>query len=146
MATKAKKKKSRDSLYEECKVELLRLKREAEDFLKSSRSNLGAEMAGDEGDIAQNLNDQRQAFVKRQMTEKRLVEVKRALERLTEGTYGECEETGEEIEEKRLLLMPWTRFSREGAEIREREDRRYGSRDNSDDDMDVTLNDDDSDT
>jgi DnaK suppressor protein len=41
------------------------------------------------------------------------------------GSYGTCEETGEDIEEKRLLAIPWTRLSLEGAEVREREQKRY---------------------
>ncbi len=39
--------------------------------------------------------------------------------------YGICEETEELIEEDRLLAIPWTRLSIEGAEIRESVNKRY---------------------
>jgi 3-hydroxyacyl-CoA dehydrogenase/enoyl-CoA hydratase/3-hydroxybutyryl-CoA epimerase len=52
-------------------------------------------------------------------------EIDEALARMEGGVYGICEETGDEIEEKRLQAIPWTRLSLEGAEVREREQKRY---------------------
>ena len=40
-----------------------------------------------------------------------LPEIKNALKRIERGDYGLCEITGEEIEPKRLLAVPWTRVS-----------------------------------
>ena len=37
------------------------------------------------------------------------------------GEYGICEQTGEKIELNRLLSLPWTTLSIEGAEIEESE-------------------------
>jgi DnaK suppressor protein len=48
-----------------------------------------------------------------------LIEIEFALARIENGQYGVCEETEEFIEHERLLAIPWTRFSIEGAEIRE---------------------------
>jgi DnaK suppressor protein len=48
-----------------------------------------------------------------------------ALSRIESGTYGICEETEEQIEHERLLAIPWTRLSIEGAEIRESIKKRY---------------------
>jgi DnaK suppressor protein len=48
-----------------------------------------------------------------------LLEIESALMRIEKGTYGICEETQEEIENSRLLTLPWTRLSIEGAEYRE---------------------------
>ena len=42
-----------------------------------------------------------------------------ALARIEQGCYGVCEETGEIIESERLMALPWTSLSIEGAEIRE---------------------------
>lgn len=42
-----------------------------------------------------------------------LYEVNQALERIHNGTYGLCEETGEVIPAARLRAVPWTRFSLE---------------------------------
>ncbi|MBC7456940.1 MAG: TraR/DksA family transcriptional regulator, partial [Bdellovibrionaceae bacterium] len=48
-----------------------------------------------------------------------LMEIDYALSRIENGTYGICEETFEPIEDVRLKAIPWTRYSIEGAEIRE---------------------------
>ena len=48
-----------------------------------------------------------------------------ALARIEQGTFGVCEETEEVIESERLLAIPWTRLSIEGAEIREAVSRRF---------------------
>ena len=39
-----------------------------------------------------------------------LGEVTAALERLSDGTFGSCEECGCEIPEKRLRALPWARY------------------------------------
>lgn len=53
-------------------------------------------------------------------------EVREALKRIDEGTYGICEETGEPIGYKRLSAQPWTRLSLEAQQ--ELEMRRKNSR------------------
>jgi DnaK suppressor protein len=53
-----------------------------------------------------------------------LREIESALQRIESGTYGICEETGEPIEKDRLLAIPWTRLSLEGALTRERDEQR----------------------
>lgn len=54
----------------------------------------------------------------------RLSEVEAALERIAAGTYGVCEATGKVIPDERLRALPWTRYTREAAEARERDGRR----------------------
>jgi RNA polymerase-binding transcription factor DksA len=50
-----------------------------------------------------------------------LYEVNDALSRITNGSYGLCEITGEPIEPSRLKALPWTRFSAEAqAELEAR--------------------------
>ncbi len=49
-----------------------------------------------------------------------LDEVESALVRMGAGTYGTCEMTGLPIPEERLRALPWTRFTREAAERREK--------------------------
>jgi len=39
-----------------------------------------------------------------------LKEIENALERVAEGTYGDCESCGEEISHNRLKAIPWARF------------------------------------
>lgn len=50
-----------------------------------------------------------------------LAEVNAALQRILDGTYGICQETGGPIPEVRLRIVPWTRFTKEALECRERE-------------------------
>jgi len=45
-----------------------------------------------------------------EMRNKNLKAIKDALQRLKEGTYGICEGCGNEIPEKRLMVMPFTPF------------------------------------
>jgi DnaK suppressor protein len=51
----------------------------------------------------------------------RLEEVEAALVRIEDGTYGECEETGDPIPFERLLIEPTTRYTVSALEIIERE-------------------------
>src|SRR5262245_47501194 len=50
-----------------------------------------------------------------------LFEIDNALQRIRNGTYGVCEETGKPIPEARLKAIPWTRFDREVEARLERE-------------------------
>ena len=54
-----------------------------------------------------------------------LFEIDMALGRIERGVFGICEETFEKIETERLLAIPFTRLSIEGAEIREAVSQRY---------------------
>jgi RNA polymerase-binding transcription factor DksA len=47
-------------------------------------------------------------------------EIDAALQRINEGTYGICEETGDAIPAGRLRAIPWTRWTKEAAEKLER--------------------------
>lgn len=52
--------------------------------------------------------------------EDQLFEIDCALQRIRDGVYGLCEETGHTIPPERLLAIPWTRYCRIAAERRER--------------------------
>ncbi len=45
-----------------------------------------------------------------------LFEIEEALRRISDGTYGVCEETGKPISSARLRAIPWARFSKEVEE------------------------------
>ena len=60
---------------------------------------------------------------------KLLKKIDSALERIESGTYGYCEETGEEIGLKRLEARPVATLSVEAQERRELAERQYGERD-----------------
>lgn len=60
---------------------------------------------------------------------KLLKKIDSALERIDDGSYGYCEETGEEIGLKRLEARPVATLSVEAQERRELAERQYGERD-----------------
>ena len=51
--------------------------------------------------------------------ENKLFEVDGALQRISDGGYGICEETGNRICPERLRAIPWARYSQAAAERRE---------------------------
>jgi DnaK suppressor protein len=60
---------------------------------------------------------------------KLLKKIDSALERIDDGSYGFCEETGEEIGLKRLEARPVATLSLEAQERREMAEKQYGERD-----------------
>ena len=59
-----------------------------------------------------------------------LIEIEEAIQRIYNGTYGECEMTGEPIAEERLEAVPFARHSVEGQAEYERTNRRQIERGN----------------
>jgi len=54
----------------------------------------------------------------RNRVEKKVEEIKKALKRLDEGTYGICEVCGKQIEEGRLEVLPYTTLCSRCAQFR----------------------------
>jgi DnaK suppressor protein len=80
-----------------------------------------AEQGGmDAADRAGERNEREAAGAELDAEADLLGEVDAALQRLRDGTYGLCEETGEPIPVARLNTLPWTRYCRAAAERRER--------------------------
>ena len=75
----------------------------------------------DEADLASNTINQQVSFSIRDREMNKLKRIDAALERIEEGSYGICIESGEEIEPKRLETQPWAEFCLEVAEEHERE-------------------------
>lgn len=110
--------------------------------LKESRAELERIIGGmeederdrseDEGDLTEHdSGDMSQEMFTREMdatvegrTEARLESVNRALEKIEEGTYGICDDTGEEIPKGRLEAMPEATRTIEAQQRRERTERR----------------------
>lgn len=76
---------------------------------------------GDVQDDAAEENRRRQALDRSERDGARLAEVEAALRRMDDGTYGICEETGEEIPFARLRAEPTTRYTVEALEMLEEE-------------------------
>ena len=112
---------SRD-LVEKCKAKLISAKAEILNRVRESRADLyNSEDAkgGDEGDQTLRALAESEFLSMHERLRKQLMEIESALARIDKGLYGICEETEEPIEPDRLLAIPWTRLSIEGAEIRE---------------------------
>ena len=114
-------------LIVECKRKLLTLKQDLLNRVRSGHMEFSAheKASGDEIDqtMAQLAENNFLAAQERLRTQ--LMEIEYALARIQNGTFGTCEETGEPIEYDRLLALPYTRLSIEGAEMRESVGRRY---------------------
>ena len=77
----------------------------------------------DSGDMSQSLFTREMDATVEQTIEKRLRNVKRALQKIDEGTYGICDDTGEPIPRGRLEAMPEAIYTVEAQQRRERERR-----------------------
>lgn len=75
----------------------------------------------DEADLATSTINQQVSFSIREKEMAKLKRIDNALNRVEEGHYGVCLESGEEIDEKRLETQPWAEFCIEVAEERERD-------------------------
>lgn len=113
-------------LIEKCQTKLLSQK---EDLLNLRNSTISQfkdqDTGGDETDQSIRCINEARSVELSERIRIQLYEIEMALLRIKAGTFGVCEETGEQIEEERLLAIPWTTLSIEGAEMRESLQKRY---------------------
>jgi DnaK suppressor protein len=117
-----------DKVVKECKRKLLETKMDLLNRIKNSRDRLsqGSEdTGGDEADQTSRLLQESEFISNQERIRSQLMEIEMALSRIEGGGFGICEETEEPIEVERLMAIPWTRLSIEGAEIREAMRKRY---------------------
>ena len=108
-------------LVQECKRRLIDAKTELLNRVRDTRRDLTFEdKGGDEADQTVRVLAEAEILTLNERLRSQLLEIEMALSRIESGTYGICEETEELIEKERLLAIPWTRLSIEGAEIRDR--------------------------
>jgi DnaK suppressor protein len=67
--------------------------------------------------VSDELKDE--SFTAADLDSTTLTEVRDALRRIDDGTYGRCVVDGEPIEEKRLDAMPWTPYCLKHQQLRE---------------------------
>ena len=116
---------SKDLLIE-CKRRLIEKRSELLNTLETSRrEHAEVEFGGDEIDQSSAVLAESQFLTQQDRMRKQILEIDSALARIEAGTYGVCEETEESIESDRLLAIPWTRLSIEGAEVRESLSKRF---------------------
>ncbi len=99
----------------ETKQEILNRYRDAQKMLSAFSDDKG----GDEADQTMRILAEKDALLTQKRLRETLLEIESALYRIEMGVFGICEETDEPIESERLLVIPWTRLSIEGAETRE---------------------------
>ena len=102
------------------KAEILREARETLEMLIAENSNLA-----DLADRASSETDRSIELRARDRQRKLISKIDSALERIEEGTYGYCEETGEPISLKRLDARPIATMSLEAQERHERREKVY---------------------
>lgn len=116
------------TLIEKCKKTLLESKSDILNRVKEVQQGLNNSedgKSGDEGDQTNKALAESELMALNERLRHQLVEIEFALARIDNGSYGVCEETEEPIEPDRLVAIPWTRLSIEGAEIRESMNKRY---------------------
>lgn len=101
-----------------------------EDLLKESRETLVVLQSENENhpDLADRASSETDRAIElraRDRQRKLISKIEAALERLDEGTYGYCEETGEPISLKRLDARPIATLSVEAQERHERREKVY---------------------
>jgi DnaK suppressor protein len=104
-----------------CRKKLINLK---QDLLNRSRElriqfATNDKSTGDEIDQSVAFLAEHNFLVSQDRIRIQLAEIEMALARIETGKFGVCEETNEPIEADRLLAIPYTRLSVEGAELRE---------------------------
>lgn len=102
------------------KTEILRESRETLETLANENSNLA-----DLADRASSETDRSIELRARDRQRKLISKIDAALERIEDGTYGFCEETGEPISLKRLDARPIATMSLEAQERHERREKVY---------------------
>lgn len=115
-----------EDLISECKRRLLSYKQDLLNRVRMSAQTFAeTEKSGDEIDQTVAQLEENRFLITQDRLRQQLIEVEYALARIEQGTFGRCEETEEFIEADRLLAIPWTRLSIEGAEIREALSRKF---------------------
>ncbi|SDL98058.1 transcriptional regulator, TraR/DksA family [Geoalkalibacter ferrihydriticus] len=96
---------------------------QSEDYLSLQRLRREKDRSSDPIDQGVQESEQHFDFEQRCRNLKLLEQINAALERIEEGTYGFCEESGEEIGLRRLVALPLARCSIEAQESIERAER-----------------------
>ncbi len=111
----------------QCKQKLLQMKSETLNraYQAATHFNQIDKAAGDEIDQSSAHQEEHTFLVNQSRLKSQLLEIEFALARIEQGTFGICEETEEVIEIQRLLAIPYTRYSIEGAEMRERQTKKF---------------------
>ncbi len=94
---------------------------------QADKLKLNTDDLADESDHAAAVVQQSVALNVQQRDRWLLREIDHALSKMESGDYGICEDTEEPIDEARLDAQPYTRYSIEAAEAREKKAKRFAA-------------------
>ncbi len=116
-------------IIENCKEKLLETKANFLNRMIENKTNYFSRDKGtDEGDQSMAALAENDFLSTQNRLRSQVLEIELALSRIASGAFGICEETDEPIEKARLLAIPWTRLSIEGAEIQDTMKRKFATR------------------
>ncbi|MFP6901751.1 MAG: hypothetical protein VCA36_12465 [Opitutales bacterium] len=115
---------------------LIELREELKEGLDShAQGTLHTSSQEESGDLSSNSSDSGSQSFDRDIAlsmvaseQGALQEVEAAIDRIFDGTFGICQETGKQIKRDRLKVVPFTRFSLEGQALHEQGARRLVQR------------------
>jgi len=93
--------------------------------LSSNKIDCNVDVDGDEGDAAQGTLILHMAYEHSDRNNAKLIALYEALKKIEKKEYGICEECECEIEKKRLLICPETKYCIRCMEMIERENKLY---------------------
>ena len=99
--------RSREILLDKRAALASQLKRLAQEAAESTEATENSKSPLNIADNATNAFEQDFAFMSMESEESLLRKVDRALQRLRENAYGQCEECGKNIHPERLEALPW---------------------------------------
>ncbi len=114
-------------LIQQCRQKLILMRAELINRARSIRQEfaMNDKSSGDEIDQTVAHLTENNFLASQERIRLQLLEIEFALSRIESGQFGVCEETLEPIEIQRLLAIPYTRLSIEGAEIREASNKKF---------------------
>lgn len=114
-------------LLKTCRQKLLKIKADLLNRARQSTLDFNQidKAHGDEIDQSAAHQEEHTFLINQQRIKSQIIEIELALARIENGNYGICEVTEEQIEAERLLAIPWTRLSIEGAEMYESAQKKY---------------------
>lgn len=132
------KKKDQEKFKKILEDERTKIMQHLEELSSSAETDLAPSAAGDSVDIASlEINQANLSKIGKRETYL-LKKIETALSKIAEGSYGECESCGEDINPARLMARPVAQLCIDCKTEQESQERRFNSRDaesNEDDDV-----------
>ncbi len=96
--------------FEKIRNLLLEQKREILQKIRTKKDEATPQSGGDFIDIATDSLEHELSYIFEEREREKLQNINESLRRIQEGSYGECDECGDDIETERLFALPFTRL------------------------------------